>query len=48
MAGKRNVVGSGTYQEAILVRWYEENRQVGLSSEAIQKSELNPAGLFKK
>ncbi|MET3771626.1 hypothetical protein ABIC98_001261 [Arthrobacter nitrophenolicus] len=26
MAGKRNVVGSGTYQEAILVRWYEENR----------------------
>lgn len=26
VAGKRNIVGSGRYQEAILARWDEENR----------------------
>ena len=30
MAGKRIIVGSGTNQEAILVRWDEENKKNGL------------------
>lgn len=36
VAGKRIVVGSGTNQEAILVRWDEENKAKGLAPVAFQ------------
>lgn len=36
MAGKRAIVGSGTNQEAILVRWDEENKKNGLEPIELQ------------
>ncbi|MCF3138486.1 MULTISPECIES: ABC transporter substrate-binding protein [unclassified Paenarthrobacter] len=36
VAGKRIIVGSGTNQEAILVRWDEENKKNGLQPVAFQ------------
>ncbi|MGN7199606.1 ABC transporter substrate-binding protein [Arthrobacter sp. SAFR-044] len=36
VAGKRIIVGSGTNQEAILVRWDEENRKNGLAAVQFQ------------